>query len=138
MRGRVLPLVLGLVFGTAAAVHSQPRGGILKVRLTNGTTGGPGSAEKVTLLRLRNEMTPAKEAGPVQGSFEMTDIEVEGERPMLLQVTSQGVNYNEPVRFGRGYEAEVEVTVFEATYLVAVLAFGYVSACCGQYAAQMS
>jgi hypothetical protein len=113
MRGRAFPLVLGLVFGIAAAVSSQPRGGILKVRLTNGTTGGPGSAEKVTLLRLRNEMTPAKEMGPVQGSFEMTDIEVEGERPMLLQVTSQGVNYNEPVRFGRGYEAEVEVTVFD-------------------------
>jgi hypothetical protein len=34
---------------------------------------------------------------------------------MLLQVTSQGVNYNEPVRFGRGYEAEVAVTVFDVT-----------------------
>ncbi len=58
-------------------------------------------------------MIPAKELGAVEGSFEMTDIEVEGERPMLLQVTSEGVNYNEPIRFGRGYEAEVEITVFD-------------------------
>jgi hypothetical protein len=58
-------------------------------------------------------MIPAKETGPVSGSFEMSDIEVEGERPMLLQVTSQGVNYNEPVRFGRGYEADVEITLYD-------------------------
>jgi hypothetical protein len=58
-------------------------------------------------------MIPAKEVGRVSGNFEITDIEVEGERPMLLQVTSQGVNYNEPVRFGRGYEAEVEVTLYD-------------------------
>ena len=111
MNRRALLLVLGLA--VAAPALSQPRGGILRVRLTNGTTGGAGGAEKVTLFRLRNEMVPAKELGAVEGSFEITDIEVEGERPMLLQVTSQGVNYNEPVRFGRGYEAEVVVTVFD-------------------------
>jgi len=111
MRRRALLIVLALA--AAAAASSQPRGGILKVRLLNGTTGGAGSAEKVTLFRLRDEMIPAKEAGAVEGSFELTDIEVEGERPMLLQVTSQGVNYNEPVRFGRGYEAEAEITVYD-------------------------
>jgi len=114
MRRRALVVALGAL-GLAAAVpaSSQPRGGILKVRLVNGTTGGAGSAEKVTLFRLRNEMIPAKEVGAVEGSFEIADIEIEGERPMLLQVTSQGVNYNEPVRFGRGYEAEVEITVYD-------------------------
>ncbi len=107
--------LLGLLLALAAAVpaSSQPRGGILKVRLVNGTSGGAGSAEKVTLFRLRNEMVPAKELGAVEGSFEIGDIEVEGERPMLLQVTSQGVNYNEPVRFGRGYEADVVITVYD-------------------------
>jgi hypothetical protein len=58
-------------------------------------------------------MIPAKEISAVSGRFEMTDIEVEGERPMLLQVTSQGVTYNEPVSFGRGYEAEVAIEVFD-------------------------
>jgi hypothetical protein len=106
-------LILAASLAVAAPALAQPRGGILRVRLANGTTGGAGKAEKVTLFRLRNEMVPAKELGAVEGSFEITDIEVEGERPMLLQVTSQGVNYNEPVRFGRGYEADVVVNVFD-------------------------
>ncbi len=110
---RRLVLLLTLALAAAVPASSQPRGGILKVRLSNGTTGGAGSGEKVTLFRLRNEMVPAKELGAVSGSFEIADIEVEGERPMLLQVTYQGVNYNEPVRFGRGYEAEVEITVYD-------------------------
>jgi hypothetical protein len=112
MKRFALLLALGL---TAVPLTAQPRGGILKVKLVNGTSGGPGRAEKVTLLRLRNEMVPDKQLGAAEGTLEIRDIEVEGERPMLLQVTFQGVNYNEPVRFGRGYEAEVEVTVYDVT-----------------------
>ena len=59
-------------------------------------------------------MTPVKELGAVSGRFEITDIEVEGERPMLLRVTASGVSYNQPVNFFRGYEADVEVTVYDA------------------------
>jgi hypothetical protein len=92
---------------------SQPRGGVLKVNLTNGTTGARGRAEKVTLYRLREEMIPAKELPAVEGSFEIRDIEVEGERPMLLQVTSSGVTYNQPVNFGRGYEASADIKVYD-------------------------
>jgi hypothetical protein len=106
-------LIVLLCFAACGPALGQPRGGILKVRLSNGTTGGPGRAEKVTLFRLRDGMVPVKEAGPVEGSFQMDGIEVEGERPMLLQVTSRGVNYNEPVQFGRGYEAEAEITVYD-------------------------
>lgn len=111
MRRLGVSLVIG--FAITASSFAQLRGGILTVSLTNGTTGGEGRAEKVTLYRLRNEMIPAKELGSVTGRFEMRDIEVEGERPMLLQVVSQGVTYNETVQFGRGYEAEVEVEVYD-------------------------
>jgi hypothetical protein len=83
------------------------------VHITNGTSGGPGTAESVTLYRLSEEMTPVEELRDVSGSFDIEGIEVEGERPMLLQVTSAGVNYNQPVLFGRGYEAQVEVTVYD-------------------------
>jgi hypothetical protein len=110
---RRTPLLVFLWFAAGAPALGQPRGGVLKVRLSNGTTGGQGRAEKATLFRLRDEMVPVKEVGPVEGSFQMDGIEVEGERPMLLQVTSQGVNYNEPVRFGRGYEAEAEIAVYD-------------------------
>ena len=99
---------------TAAAAVPQPRGGILTVELVNGTTGGPGSGEKVTLYRLAGEMTPVQELGTVSGRFEITEIELEGQRPMLLQVTSSGVNYNQTIDFGRGYEAQAEITVYDA------------------------
>lgn len=98
----------------ATIVEAQPRGGILRVNIVNGTSGEPGTAEKVTLLRLGTEMTPVKELGPASGRFEITDFEVEGERPMLLQVTTAGVNYNQPVNFFRGYEADAEITVYDA------------------------
>ena len=98
---------------TAAAATPQPRGGILSVTLVNGTTMGPGSGEKVTLYRLASGMEPVKELGAVSGRFEITEIELEGERPMLLQVTSSGVNYNQLVDFGRGYEARAEITVYD-------------------------
>ena len=111
MKARALTLIMVLA---ATAAVTQPRGGILTVELVNGTTGGPGSGEKVTLYRLATEMMPVKELGAVSGRFEITDIEVEGERPMLLQVTSSGVNYNQPVSFGRGYEARAEITVYDA------------------------
>lgn len=106
-------LTVALVL-TAAAAAAQPRGGILSVTLVNGTTGGPGSGEKVTLYRLAAEMMPVKELSAVSGRFEIRDIELEGERPMLLQVTSSGVNYNQPVNFRRGYEAQAEITVYDA------------------------
>lgn len=116
-RGRRLSRTCLLISASllAGVAWGQPRGGILSVRLVNGTTGGAGAAETVTLFRLRNEMIPAEELGPVEGSFTIENIEVEGERPMLLQVTYDGVNYNEPVSFGRGYEADVTVTVYEST-----------------------
>jgi hypothetical protein len=112
MRRRVVAALLSSL-AIVLPASAQPRGGVLKVTLTNGTTGARGRAEKVTLYRLRNEMIPAKELPAVEGSFEMRDIEVEGERPMLLQVTYSGVTYNQPVNFGRGYEASVDVTVYD-------------------------
>lgn len=107
--------LLALAFLIAAnPAHAQPRGGVLRVTLIDGTNGGEGAAESATLIRLGTEMTPVKELGPVSGDFEITGFEVEGERPMLLRVTASGVSYNQPVNFFRGYEADVEVTVYDA------------------------
>ena len=108
-----LPVLTFAMVLAAAAATTQPRGGILTVKLVNGTSRGPGSGEKVTLYRLATEMTPVKELGAVSGRFEITDIELEGQRPMLLQVTSSGVNYNQTIDFGRGYEAQAEITVYD-------------------------
>ncbi|GMR23573.1 MAG: hypothetical protein BMS9Abin37_2015 [Acidobacteriota bacterium] len=111
---RLVFLFVVAAVASAIGTEAQPQGGVLRVSLVNGTTGEAGSAESVTLLRLGGDMTPVKELGAVSGRFEITDFEIEGERPMLLQVTTSGVNYNQPVNFFRGYEADVEVTVYDA------------------------
>ncbi|MFQ5791172.1 MAG: hypothetical protein ACE5JI_11945 [Acidobacteriota bacterium] len=108
----VAPLLALLLAPPALA---QPRGGIVRGRVENGTTGGPGKAEKVTLFKLGSGMEPVATLGTVSGTFILDNIELEGETPYLLQVTSGGVNYNQPVRFGRGYEAEASFTVYDVT-----------------------
>ena len=113
----VAAMVLGFTvyWGAPSLLSAQPRGGILRGTIVNGTTGGPGSGEKVTLFRLSSGMEPIKTAENVSGTFVLENIEIAGEAPYLLQVTYQGVNYNQPVSFGRGYEAEASFTVYDAT-----------------------
>ena len=99
----------------AATVWSQPRGGVIRATIENGTSRGPGTAETVTLFRLSQGMEPIATLAGVSGSFQLDGIELEGERPYLLQITSSGVNYNQPVSFGggRGYEAQASFTVYD-------------------------
>ena len=108
-------LVLVLAAVLAHDATGQPRGGVVRGTIENGTTGGSGQAEKVTLLRLSSGMEPIQTVESVSGRFTLENIEVEGETPYLLQVTSGGVNYNQPINFGRGYEVEASFTVFDVT-----------------------
>ena len=118
-------LTFGTVLGVLAAfaiplgfsspLSAQPRGGILRATIVNGTTGEPGRGEKVTLFKLSSGMEPVKTAENVSGTFVLEEIELAGEAPYLLQVTSSGVNYNQRVSFGRGYEAEASFTVYDST-----------------------
>lgn len=113
---RFLALLLWSVVLCSSAVGlagAQPRGGVLRLTITNGTTGGPGSAERVALIQMASGMEALATRENVSGTVVLEGIEVEGQRPYLLQVTSGGVNYNEPVNFGRGYEAQAEVTVYD-------------------------
>jgi len=111
--------LLLLLLPAAVIVHpvmGQPRGGIVRGTILNGTTGEAGGAEKVTLIRLRSGMEPIATLEGVSGSFTLENIEVSGETPYLLQVTSQGVNYNQQINFGRGYEVEASpFTVYDVT-----------------------
>lgn len=110
----VLSLVVAATLGAREA-STQPRGGVLRGTIENGTTGGPGQAESVTLYRLSAGMEPVHTAESVLGSFVLEGFEVEGQAPYLLQITSGGVNYNQPINFGRGYEAEASFTVYDVT-----------------------
>jgi hypothetical protein len=107
--------VIVLALSTPSLLSAQPRGGILRGTIVNGTTGEPGTGEKVTLFELSSGMETIKTAENVSGTFVLENIEIAGEAPYLLQVTSGGVNYNQRVSFGRGYEAEASFTVYDAT-----------------------
>jgi hypothetical protein len=60
-------------------------------------------------------MEPIATLENVSGDFKLENIEVSGETPYLLQATSGGVNYNQQVNFGRGYEVEASFTVYDVT-----------------------
>jgi hypothetical protein len=104
-----------LFLSATALVSGQPRGGIVRGTIQNGTTGEAGGAEKVTLFRLSSGMEPIATVDAVSGTFILENVEVAGETPYLLQVTSGGVNYNQRVSFGRGYELEASFTVYDVT-----------------------
>ena len=89
-----------------ATAAAQP----LRVRLENGTTGGPGQAELLTLYRLGEGMEPvASVESP--GSETMIERPPGAGRPFLLQAAYRGVNYNQPVPPNTG--PEVTLTVYE-------------------------
>jgi hypothetical protein len=96
-------------------LHAQPRGGIVRARIVNGTTGGEGQAERAVLLNLSSGMEMVASAENVSSRFTLEGFELQAEQPYLLQVTHEGVNYNQRISFGRGYEAEATITVYDAT-----------------------
>lgn len=103
-----LLLVAALLLASGSAFA-----GPVRVRLLNGTTGEPATAELVTLYRLGEAMDPvasAENAGP-----ELV-LEAPGDatpRPWLVQASYRGVNYNEPIRLGSDGSADVELTVYD-------------------------
>lgn len=111
---KVLVLVLTVLLAAAPAV-AQGRKGKVTGTLVNGTSGGPGQAEKVTLFRLAAGMEPIATLGKVSGSFTLGDIDLEEESAYLLQVTFQSVTYNQRIRFDAGRGANAVFTVYDVT-----------------------
>jgi hypothetical protein len=108
--------------GTAAALHllttpalAQVGQGVVRGQIVNGTTGEPGRAETLTLYDLSSGMEAVALAEDVSGTFLLEDLEVEAQTPYLLQATYDGVNYSQTINFGRGYEAEATLTVYDVT-----------------------
>jgi hypothetical protein len=114
MKPKTLLLALTAIVGAADSALAQPRG-VLRGKILNGTTGAPGHAERVALVKMESGMDPIATLGQVTGSFLLKNLPISGETQYLLRVTTDGVNYSHPVRFGRSYEAEAEVTVYSAT-----------------------
>lgn len=94
--------------------------GPVRVTLRNGTTGGAGRADLVTLYRLGAGMEPvASVESPVgEALLEAPDEAgpgaADGMRPpYLAQAAYAGVNYNQPIRLDPDGSAAVTLTVYE-------------------------
>jgi hypothetical protein len=112
MRARAFLPVL-LLLGTWQ-LEAQSTGTI-RGTLVNGTTGEPGSAERVTLYDLSAGMEAVALVEDVKGTFVLEGFSVQGERPFLLQASSNDVSYSQSIRFSGGNELEAVVTVFDNT-----------------------
>lgn len=69
----------------------------LQVRLKNGTTGGPGKADSIRVLVLKEAMLPIHEEKNIAGEFTLKDLDLPEGVPVLLQVNYQGATYNKMV-----------------------------------------
>jgi hypothetical protein len=88
-------------------------GTAIEGRLLNGTTGGPGRADSVTLLSLAGGMDELASLSDVDGRFRFEDVQ--GSGPFLVQADYQEVTYTARVPVGEGGETDVELTVYDAT-----------------------
>ncbi len=109
-------VVLVLVVGPAISSWAQqPRQGVLRGSIVNGTTGEPGLAKKVTLIDITSGMQPLASLNDVNGNFTLENFEVESGKTYLLQVSFDGVIYNSHVDFGQESEVETSLTVYDVT-----------------------
>lgn len=89
---------------------------VIQIKLSNGTTGGNGSADLVRVILLKEAMLPIREVKNVSGSFSIKDLDLPEGIPVLIQATYKGANYNKlipPVPELR--KAEQEVIVYDTT-----------------------
>jgi hypothetical protein len=88
----------------------------IQIKLSNGTTGGKGSAELVRVILLKEAMLPIREVKNVSGSFSIQGLDLPEGIPVLIQATYKGASYNKmipPVPELR--KAEQELVVFDTT-----------------------
>lgn len=108
-------LTTALFVGASTATAQSSSNRSVTVTLVNGTNRNAVTAEKLTVFRLSGQMVPIVELERVSSPTTIRDIEVTGPGPVLLQVTYQGVNYNQPVRFASEANESVEIQVYETT-----------------------
>ena len=106
---------LGALAGLGALAAPTDAGPV-RVRLWNGTTSAPGTADLLTLYRLSDGMEPVAQV-ETPGAETVLEAPEDGAgpamAPWLVQATWRGVNYNQPVRLGPDGGADVTIEVYE-------------------------
>ena len=113
---RPLRPAAGLIAAALIALPLLADAAPVRVHLRNGTTGGPGSADLLTLYRLGQGMEPVAslENPGAEAVLEAPDGgAAAGARPFLLQATYRGVNYNQPLQLDADGGGEATLTVYD-------------------------
>jgi hypothetical protein len=102
------------LLGSGAALLAT--GGKISGQVMNGTTGSPVSNQKLQLLMPRGGMQQVSTAvTDASGHFVVAASDLATDSFYLLQATYQDVNYHAPVKFDDRGQAQVDITVFDAT-----------------------
>jgi hypothetical protein len=91
-------------------------GGKISGQVMNGTTGTPVADQKLQLLMPRGGMQQVATAmTDASGHFAIASSDLATDSFYLLQATYQDVNYHAPVKFDDRGQAQVDITVYDAT-----------------------
>jgi 5-hydroxyisourate hydrolase-like protein (transthyretin family) len=97
-------------------------GGNISGQVLNGTTGSPVAGQTLQLLQPRGGMQQVATATTdASGHFAVAVSDLATGSFYLLQATYQGVNYHAPVKFNDRGQAQVEITVYDATHTAPAL-----------------
>jgi hypothetical protein len=88
----------------------------IHIKLSNGTTGGEGSADLLRVILLKEAMLPIRELKSLSGTFTISDLDLPDGIPVLLQATYKGANYNKIIPpMAELRKAVQEIVVYEST-----------------------
>jgi 5-hydroxyisourate hydrolase-like protein (transthyretin family) len=103
-----------LLLGSGPALFAA--GGKISGQVVNGTTGSPVSNQTLQLLMPRGGMQQVATAvTDSNGRFVIASSDLATDSFYLLQATFQDVNYHAPVKFDDRGQAQVDITVYDAT-----------------------
>jgi hypothetical protein len=103
-----------LVLGSGAALRAA--GGKISGQVVNGTTGRPVPNQKLQLLMPRGGMQQVATAvTDASGHFTIASSDLAADSFYLLQAAFEDVNYHAPVKFDDRGQAQVDITVYDAT-----------------------
>jgi hypothetical protein len=115
LRAFALALVAALAATSAPSGAARALEARIEGTIENATAGGPGDAEYVRLLRLKEGMEPLAVLENVSGSFLFSGVAAEAGDPLLVQAASGGVTYSKQVTLDASGAGAVSIVVYDTT-----------------------
>ncbi len=109
-----LPIAIAAMHASVLLAQTKVQGTI-----SNGTTDRPLARQQVRLLNPRAGAQVATATSDGAGHFAFPSADIDSKSFYLVDAEYQGVSYNAPASFNANGEADVKLTVYEATHSAA-------------------